>query len=129
MKQKLNIKTVFWSSTVFFFILNIVGIIIFRNNVRLSINSLCATLIFILLFIQGIGAYSKKDDKLLFESKHYTGRFYRYNRPTQQQLKDFYIKATIYFAILPFFLPLAMFLSKAFILYGACYYCSFIYLR
>lgn len=112
MKQKLNIKTIFWSSTAFFFILNILGIIIFRNNARLSINSFGATLIFILLFIQGIVAYSRKDDRLLFVGKHYTGRFYRYNQPTQQQLKDFYIQATIYFAILPFYLPLAVFSSK-----------------
>ena len=112
MKQNRNMKTIFWSSTVFFFILNIVGIIIFKNNATLSINSLCAIFIFIILFIQGIVAYSKKDDKLLFAGKHYTGRFYRYNRPTQQQLKDFYIKATIYFALLPFYLPLAVFSSK-----------------
>ena len=112
MKQKPNIKTIFWSSTAFFFIFNIVGIIIFKNNVRLSINTLVATLIFILLFIQGMVAYSKKDDKLLFAGKYYTGRFYRYNRPTQQQLKDFYIKAILYFAILPFYLPLAVFSSN-----------------
>ena len=112
MKQKPNIKTIFWSSTAFFFIFNIVGIIIFKNNVRLSINTLVATLIFIVLFIQGMVAYSKKDDQLFFASKNYTGRFYRYNRPTQQQVKDFYIKATIYFALLPFYLPLAVFSSK-----------------
>lgn len=112
MKQKPNMKTVFWGSTIFLFAFNIVGMIIFRNKVRLSTNSLVAMLIFISLFIQGIVAYSKKDDQLLFASKYYTGRFYRYNRPTQQQLKDFYIKATIYFAILPFYLPLAVFSSK-----------------
>ena len=112
MKQKPNIKTIFWGSTAFFFIFNIVGTIIFKNNVRLSINTLVATLIFIVLLIQGIVAYSQKDEKRFFASKYYTGRFYRYNRPTQQQLKDFYIKATIYFAVLPFYLPLAVFSSK-----------------
>ena len=112
MKQKPNIKTIFWSSTAFFFILNILGIIIFRNNARLSINSFGATLIFVLLFIQGIFAYSEKDERRFFPRKRYTGRFYRYNQPTQQQLKDFYIKATIYFAILPFYLPLAVFSSN-----------------
>ncbi len=112
MKQNLNIKTFFWSSTLFFFIFNIVGIIIFRKNATLSINSLFATVVFILLLIQGIVAYSQKDERRFFASKYYTGRFYRYNRPTNQQLKDFYIKATVYFAILPFYLPLAVFSSK-----------------
>ena len=112
MKQNLNIKTIFWSSTLFFFVFNIVGIIIFIKNATLSINSLFATVVFILLLIQGIVAYSQKDEKRFFASKYYTGRFYRYNRPTQQQLKDFYIKATIYFAVLPFYLPLAVFSSK-----------------
>ena len=112
MKQNLNIKTIFWSSTLFFFVFNIVGIIIFRKNATLSINSLFATVVFILLLIQGIVAYSQKDERRFFASKYYIGRFYRYNRPTQQQLKDFYIKATIYFAILPFYLPLAVFSSK-----------------
>ena len=69
-------------------------------------------MVFILLLIQGIVAYSQKDEKRFFASKYYTGRFYRYNRPTQQQLKDFYIKAILYFAILPFYLPLAVFSSK-----------------
>ena len=112
MKQNLNIKTIFWSSTLFFFVFNIVGIIIFRKNATLSINSLLVTVLFILLLIQGIVAYSQKDEMRFFASKNYTGRFYRYNRPTQQQLKDFYIKATIYFALLPFYLPLAVFSSK-----------------
>ena len=112
MKQNLNIKTIFWSSTLFFFVFNIVGIIIFRKNATLSINSLFATVVFILLLIQGIVAYSQKDERRFFASKYYTGRFYRYNRPTQQQLKDFYIKAILYFAILPFYLPLAVFSSN-----------------
>ena len=113
MKQNLNIKTIFWSSTLFFFVFNIVGIIIFRKNATLSINSLCVTGVFILLLIQGLVAYSQKDEMRFFSSKYYTGRFYRYNRPTQQQLKDFYIKAILYFAILPFYLPLAVFSSNA----------------
>lgn len=112
MKQNLNIKTIFWSSTLFFFVLNIVGIIIFRNNAVLSINSLFTAVVFILLLIQGIVAYSQKDEMRFFASRFYTGRFYGYNRPTQQQLKDFYIKATVFFAILPFYLPLAVFSSK-----------------
>ena len=112
MKQKPDMRTVFLSSTALLFAFNIVGIIIFRNNIIMSVNTFVATSIFVLLLIQGIIAYSKKDDQLLFGSKYYTGRFYRYNRPTQQQLKDFYIKAIIYFAILPFYLPLAVFSSK-----------------
>lgn len=112
MKQKPDMRTVFLSSTALLFAFNIVGIIIFRNNIIMSVNTFVATSIFVLLLIQGIIAYSKKDDQLLFASKYYTGRFYRYNRPTQQQLKDFYIKAIIYFAILPFYLPLAVFSSR-----------------
>lgn len=112
MKQKFNERAVFLISTVFFFVFNIIGILIFRNKIRLSINSLVATLMFIILLIRGILACFEKNDQLLFLSKHYVSKFYKYNRPTQQQLKDFYIKATIYFAILPFYLPIAVFSFK-----------------
>ena len=112
MKQKPNIKTIFWSSTAFFFIFNIVGIIIFKNNVRLSINTLVATLIFIVLLLRGIFAYSGKNDQYLLLRKYVSSRFNKYSWPTREQLKDFYIKATIYFAVLPFYLPLAVFSSK-----------------
>ena len=112
MKQKPNIKTIFWSSTAFFFIFNIVGIIIFKNNVRLSSNTLFATLIFIVLLLRGIFAYSGKNDQYLLLRKYVISRFNKYSWPTREQLKDFYIKATIYFAVLPFYLPLAVFSSK-----------------
>ena len=112
MKQHLNIRIIFWTSTAFFFIFNIVGIIIFKNNVRLSINTLVATLIFIVLLLRGIFAYSGKNDQYLLLQKYVSSRFNKYSWPTREQLKDFYIKATIYFAVLPFYLPLAVFSSK-----------------
>ena len=105
-------RTVFLISTAFFFIFNIVGIVIFKNHIRLSINSLIATILFIILCIRGILACIEKNDGLLLLSKHYVSKFSRYNRPTKQQLEDFYIKATIYFAVLPFYLPIAVFSSK-----------------
>ena len=112
MIQKMKERTVFWILTVFLFAFNIVGIIIFRNKFSLSINTLVATTIFIILLIRGILACLEKNDRLLTLSKHYTGKFYQYNRLTQQQVKDFYVNATIYFAVLPFYLPLAAFSSK-----------------
>ena len=112
MKQKHNMSIIFLISTAFFFIINIVGIVIFKNHIGLSINSLVATILFIILCIRGILACIEKNDDLLLLSKHYVSKFYRYNRPTKQQLEDFYIKATIYFAVLPFYLPLAVFSSK-----------------
>ncbi len=112
MKQNLSVRTIFLSSTISLFIFNIVGIFIFRNNIRLSVNSLVATVLFIILCLRGIFACIEKNDQLFLLSKRYVGKFYKYNRPTQQQLKNFYIKATIYFAVLPFYLPLAVFSSK-----------------
>ena len=113
MKQKLNIKSVFLSSTIFLFTINIVGLVIFGNNMKLSANTLLASSTFIVLLIRGILACIEKNDELLLLKKHYTNKFFRYNRPTNRQLNDFYIKATIYFAILPFYLPLAAFSSKS----------------
>ena len=112
MKQKPNIKTIFWSSTAFFFIFNIVGIVIFRNHIRLSINSFLATFIFIVMLLRGIFAYSGKNDRYLLLRKYVSSKFNKYSWPTREQLKDFYIKATIYFAVLPFYLPIAVFSSK-----------------
>ena len=112
MKQNLNIRIIFWTSTAFFFIFNIVGIVIFRNHMRVSINSFLATFIFIVLLLRGIFAYSGKNDQYLLLQKYVSGRFNKYSWPTREQLKDFYIKATIYFAVLPFYLPLAVFSSK-----------------
>ena len=112
MKQKLNTRIIFWSSTVFLFIFNIVGIVIFRNNIRLSVNSFLATLFFIAMSIRGILACTTKDVRFLLLSRRYIINLCKYNRPTQNQLNDFYIKATLYFAFLPFYLPLAVFSSK-----------------
>ena len=112
MKQNLNIKTIFWSSTLFFFVFNIVGIIIFRKNATLSLNSLFATFIFIVMLLRGIAACVSKNDQYLLLGKYDIKKFNKYSWPTREQLKDFYIKATIYFAVLPFYLPLAVFSSK-----------------
>lgn len=112
MKRKIKEKTVFWVSTVFLFVFNIVGIIIFRQRIMLSINTLVLSVTFVFLLFQGVRAYSTKDEYLFFSKMYRTSRFYRYNRPTQQQLKDFYIKATVYFAFLPFYLPLTVFSSE-----------------
>ncbi|MBQ5649912.1 MAG: hypothetical protein IIV03_07225, partial [Clostridia bacterium] len=46
--------------------------------------------------------------------RHFTSKFYRYNRPTNKQLNEFYFNATIYFAAIPFYLPIAAF-SKSII--------------
>lgn len=112
MKREINMRSIFWSSTVFLFAINIVGIILFRNNIRLSTNSLIAMLIFVVLFIRGIFAYTSKNDQYLLLKRHVSNKFNKYNWPSQQQLKDFYIEATLYFAILPFYLPLAAFSSQ-----------------
>ena len=112
MKRKINMRSIFWSSTVFLFVLNIVGILIFRNNIRLSANSGIATFIFIVLFMRGIFAYTGKNDQYLILKRYVSNKFNKYNWPSQHQLKDFYIKATLYFAIIPFYLPLAAFSSK-----------------
>ncbi len=112
MKQKLKTETVFWTLTILFFTFNIIGIIIFKNHIRLSPNSLFATFIFIVMLLRGILAYSGKNDQYLVLRKYVSNKFYKYNRPTREELKDFYIKATVYFAVLPFYLPLAVFSSK-----------------
>ena len=113
MKRKNNMKHIFWTSTVFLFALNIVGIIIFRNNISRSTNTFLAPMFFILVLFKGLWAYGTKDEyHLLFKRWHSPSRFYKYNRPTQKQLNDFYFKATIYFAPIPFYLPLAAFSSK-----------------
>ena len=62
MKQNLNIRIIFWTSTAFFFIFNIVGIVIFRNHMRVSINSFLATFIFIVMLLRGISACVSKNE-------------------------------------------------------------------
>ncbi|MBE6641705.1 MAG: hypothetical protein E7619_08965 [Ruminococcaceae bacterium] len=112
MKRKLNAKTVFWISTIALFVLNIAGIVIFRDHIRSSINSFVATFMLIVMLLRGVFAYSGKNDKYLFLRRYSGRKFNKYNWPTGEQLKDFYIKATVYFAFLPFYLPLAAFSSK-----------------
>ena len=123
MKQKTNIKTFFWCLTAFFFIFNIVGIIIFKNNVRLSINTLVATLIFIVLLIRGIFAYSSKNDQYLLLQKYVRSGFNKYSWPTREQLKDFYIKRPYILRYFRFIYRLPCSLRKTHIACGVyCYY-------
>ena len=112
MKQKINVKVVFWCSTLSLFVLNILGVLIFKKHVNLSSNSLFAAFVFIFMLLRGIFAYSVKDDQYFFLRKHIKRKFNKYNWPTKEQLKEFYIKATIYFSLLPFYLPIAAFSSK-----------------
>ena len=83
---------------------------------RVSINSFLATFIFIVMLLRGIAACVSKNEGYFFLRKHVIikliNKFNKYNWPTEEQLKDFYIKATVYFSILPFYLPLAVFSSK-----------------
>lgn len=113
MKRGINMKSVFWASTIFLFALNIVGIIIFRNNIRWSKFTFLNILIFIGLFLRGVDAYTKKEERYLFNPDFgFLFNRTKYNFLTRQQLNDFYTKAILYFAILPFYLPLAVFSHK-----------------
>lgn len=113
MEKAQKMKAIFWFSTAFLFLFNIVGVLIFRNNVRISTNTLGATSFFILTLIRGILACVAKDEEFFFlhrsdSIKHY----WRYNKPTFEALYNFYLYATVYFAAIPFYLPLAVFSSK-----------------
>ncbi|MBQ8174347.1 MAG: hypothetical protein IJ009_02980 [Clostridia bacterium] len=113
MEKALKMKIVFWSSTAFLFLFNIVGVVIFRSNVRISTNTLVAASFFALTLIRGILACVAKDEDLLFVFRSYgTKHYWRYNKPTFKALYDFYLNATVYFAVIPFYLPLSVFSSK-----------------
>ena len=113
--KKVTMKTVFWSSTTFFFLINVIGIIIFKDKFRLTQNTLIASVIFACVLFRGVLACLTKDKRLFFlDKRHFTSKFYRYNRPTNKQLNEFYFNATIYFAAIPFYLPIAAF-SKSII--------------
>ena len=114
MEKAQKMKAIFWFSTAFLFLFNIVGVLIFRNNVRISTNTLGATSFFILTLIRGILAYVAKDEDFLFvfRRSYGTKHYWRYNKPTSKALCDFYLCATVYFAAIPFYLPLAVFSSR-----------------
>ena len=111
MQKKLTMRTVFWSITSFLFLFNIVGVILFKNNFRLSPNTLIATLFFIATLIRGAIGFSTKNRWFLY-GFYKRRRFYRYNQPINQQLHDFYLYATVYFSAIPFYLPLAAFSER-----------------
>lgn len=113
MKRNINMRTVFWCSTIFLFAFNIIGILIFKDNIRTSANTLVASLIFIMMLARGLAALMEKNEDLFFKSNYYmTRRFHRYHWLTKEQFNSFYVTATIYFGVLPFYLPLAAFSSK-----------------
>ena len=113
MKRNINMRTVFWCSTIFLFAFNIIGILIFKDNIRTSANTLVASLIFIMMLARGLAALMEKNEDLFFKSNRYmTRRFHRYHWLTKEQFNSFYVTATIYFGVLPFYLPLAVFSSK-----------------
>ena len=113
MKRNINMRTVFWCSTIFLFAFNIIGILIFKDNIRTSANTLVASLIFIMMLARGLAALMEKNEVLFFKSNRYrTRRFHRYHWLTKEQFNSFYVTATIYFGVLPFYLPLAVFSSK-----------------
>ena len=64
------------------------------------------------MLIRGICAYAGKNDGYLVLKKYVWEKFNKYHWATREELTDFYIKATVYFAVLPFYLPLAVFSSK-----------------
>ena len=112
MKRKINMRTVFWSSTIFLFAFNIIGILIFKDHIRVSTNTLAASLMFVGTMIRGVLALITKDDRIFYTTHRVSERYYRYNRPTKDDLRELYFTATVYFAVIPFYLPLAAFSSK-----------------
>ena len=112
MKRKINIKTVFWCSTIFLFAFNIIGILIFKDNIQTSANTLFASLLFLGTMIRGVLALITKDARIFYITHRVTEKYYRYNRPTEEDLRELYFTATVYFAVIPFYLPLAAFSSK-----------------
>ena len=105
-------RTVFWCSTIFLFAFNIISILIFKDNIRTSANTLVASLIFIMMLARGLAALMEKNEDLFFKNRYMTRRFHRYHWLTKEQFNSFYVTATIYFGVLPFYLPLAVFSSK-----------------
>lgn len=112
MRSKINARTVFLCSTVFFFLLNIIGILLFKDHIGKSVNTLVASVLFVIQLIRGLLACAFKDDHLFTMSRRPGGRYSRYRRIGPEEMREFYIKATVYFALLPFFLPLAVFSSR-----------------
>ena len=106
-------RAVFLSCTAVLFLVNLLGVVIFQKNVRVSLNTPVASLLFVFTLIRGLLACHAKDENLLLLGKSYPeSKFYRYNRPTNRHLHNFYLNATIYFAAIPFYLPLAAFSEK-----------------
>ena len=112
MKRNINMRTVFWCSTIFLFAFNIIGILLFKDNIRTSANTIVASLFFLGTMIRGVLALITKDQRIFYVTHRIRSRYFRYNRPTQKELRDLYFTATVYFAVIPFYLPLAAFSSK-----------------
>ena len=61
MRSKINARTVFLCSTVFFFLLNIIGILLFKDHIGKSVNTLVASVLFVIQLIRGLLACAFKD--------------------------------------------------------------------
>ena len=112
MQQKLKMRSVFWTTVGAVLLCNVICLIIFKNSIALSMYSFYTLCFFIVAFLRGIAAFAGKDELVFFVSKRVSfGKFTKYNKPTNKQLNEFYFYATIYFAVIPFYLPLAVFCS------------------
>ena len=67
----------------------------------------------VLELVHGLVACLSKDANFFYLFRKYNhSRFWRYNKPTTDDMKEFWLKATIFFAPLPFYIPIALFSTK-----------------
>ena len=86
---------------------------IFHQKAKITWFSSYSLFFLAVVLIYGIMAYASKDaDKFVFQTRHHPDRFWRYNKPTAAEMQEFWLRATIYFAPVPFYIPVIFFSTK-----------------
>lgn len=110
MKKDLFNKKFFWCVLIISLLINVLPIVIFREKAGITGSSFIAIIFLVLVLINGFAACAGKDARIFAFSRYSrTSRFWRYNRPTKADMKEFWMAATIYFFVIPFYLPIIFF--------------------
>ena len=111
MKKEFFSKKTFWCAFLISLLLNLLILYIFREKARKSDPSLFALIVLIFVSFKGVVAYVCKDAGafIYIRARDIGKRFWRYNKPTAEDIKDFWMAATVYFFVIPFYLPVIFF--------------------
>ena len=97
---------------VFIMLLGVIPLLIFREKANITAYSIPAIVVLVGVTINGLLALASKDKHAFSFFDRCHSHYYKYNRPTTVQLKEFYLYALIYFAPIPLYIPIVFFATS-----------------